>query len=197
MQPCTFTRRMQTTRFTERRRNLVENPDISARHFNRRFQAFFDRILCGKAKPLGEIIDHFWRVEFQQRGSPHIHCLLWIKDAPDVLELSESEDGRKELAAFVDKSLSVLSKTLSEPEVCSCETCTIHREGNIDILAMRPPPVDSEDWQCDLSRVLQRVQQHVCNADSPCRKKSSECRFGYPKELHSCTNIETSMTRGR
>jgi hypothetical protein len=61
--------------FNERRKCLCENPDISARHFSRRFKALFDNILCGRAKPLGEIVDHFWRVDFQQRGSPHIHCL--------------------------------------------------------------------------------------------------------------------------
>ena len=32
--------------------------------------------------PIGEIVDFFYRVEFQQRGSPHIHALFWVKDAP-------------------------------------------------------------------------------------------------------------------
>ena len=31
---------------------------------------------------LGEIADYFYRVEFQQRGSPHIHVLFWVKGAP-------------------------------------------------------------------------------------------------------------------
>ena len=35
-------------------------------------------------KPIGEIKDYFWRVEFQQRGSPHIHSLWWVEDAPDI-----------------------------------------------------------------------------------------------------------------
>ncbi|GMF54470.1 unnamed protein product [Phytophthora fragariaefolia] len=60
----------------DRRRMLNENPDIAARFFSYRFQAFFDNILCGSEKPLGEIADFFWRVEFQQRGSPHMHALL-------------------------------------------------------------------------------------------------------------------------
>ena len=27
------------------------------------------------SKPIGEIVDYFWRVEFQLRGSPHVHSL--------------------------------------------------------------------------------------------------------------------------
>lgn len=179
--------------YAQRRKYLNENPDISARHFNRRFKALFDNILCGKAKPLGEIADYFWRVEFQQRGSPHIHCLLWIRDAPDVLKLSETEEGRATLAEFVDKRISVLSKTLSELEACQCSICNDDRIGEIDILAKRPPSVGSSDSQCDLSRLVQRVQQHVCYGNSSCRKKSSACRFGYPKEQQDETKIDMKM----
>lgn len=53
---------------SERRRYLKENPDLASRHFYRRFKYFFEHIMCGKAKPLGEITDFFWRVEFQKRG---------------------------------------------------------------------------------------------------------------------------------
>ena len=28
------------------------------------------------------IVEHFWRIEFQNRGFPHIHCLLWVQNAP-------------------------------------------------------------------------------------------------------------------
>lgn len=30
--------------------------------------------------PIGQILDYFYRVEFPQRGFPHVHMLLWIKD---------------------------------------------------------------------------------------------------------------------
>ena len=26
------------------------------------------------------VSSYFYRVEFQQRGAPHIHCLLWLED---------------------------------------------------------------------------------------------------------------------
>lgn len=48
--------------------------------------------------PIGEIVDYFYRVEFQQRGSPHIHGLFWVKGAPQY-ERSCNED----IVKFVDK----------------------------------------------------------------------------------------------
>lgn len=38
--------------------------------------------MLSKVSPLGKIEDWFYRVEFQQRGSPHIHMLLWVDGAP-------------------------------------------------------------------------------------------------------------------
>ena len=49
--------------------------------------------------PIGEILDFFYRsVEFQQRGSPHIHALFWVKDAPHY-EKSNNDI----IVQFVDK----------------------------------------------------------------------------------------------
>ena len=32
--------------------------------------------------PLGEITAGWYRVEAQARGTLHVHCILWSKDAP-------------------------------------------------------------------------------------------------------------------
>ena len=40
--------------------------------------------LLSDAHPLGYITDYVIKIEFQLRGSPHAHCLLWVKDAPKV-----------------------------------------------------------------------------------------------------------------
>lgn len=64
---------------------LVEKyPVIISRHFMIRLNAFMkfikntDGILGGKVK------DFWWRIEFQNRGSPHAHMLFWIEDHPDL-----------------------------------------------------------------------------------------------------------------
>ena len=63
---------------------LRGNPVTAARHFQYRQSIFFQDVLKSNAKPLGEIVEYGIRVEFQARGSPHAHCVLWVrvKDAP-------------------------------------------------------------------------------------------------------------------
>ena len=48
--------------------------------------------------PIGEITDYFYRVEFLQRGSPHIHGLFCIKNAPQY-----EKDSNEKVVTFVDK----------------------------------------------------------------------------------------------
>ena len=50
--------------------------------------------------PLGKIKDWFYRVEYQQRGSRHIHMLIWLKNAP-VFGVDKDED----VTAFIDKRI--------------------------------------------------------------------------------------------
>lgn len=51
-----------------------------------------------KMNPIGEIVDFFYRVEFHQRGSPHVHMLIWIKDAPEY-----NGTNHEEVAKVIDK----------------------------------------------------------------------------------------------
>ena len=66
--------------------------------FENRIESFFSDFLLSKANPLGEITEHVEKIEFQVRGSPHAHCLLWVKDAPRVDVNTEEE-----VCKFVDK----------------------------------------------------------------------------------------------
>ena len=56
--------------------------------------------------PLGKIKDWFYRVEYQQRGSPNIHMLIWLENAP-VFGVDKDED----VIAFIDQTI-----TCSKPE---------------------------------------------------------------------------------
>ena len=46
---------------------------------------------------MSNVIYHAIRVEFQERGSPHIHCLRWVKGAPIL-----SRENKDEYINFVD-----------------------------------------------------------------------------------------------
>ena len=79
--------------------NLIKSDPVTcARYFDFRIQCFIRHVLKHSSRPIGEIADFFYRVEFQQRGSPHIHMLLWIKNAPLIDNSLASE-----VSSFIDK----------------------------------------------------------------------------------------------
>ena len=55
---------------------------------------FIQDVLRSDVMPIGEITDYFYRVEFQQRGSPDIHGLFmatpWRKESTDLLAECET-----------------------------------------------------------------------------------------------------------
>ena len=61
-------------------------------------QEFLNTVQKRSCEPIGKLLDYFYRVEFQQRGSPHIHMLNWIENAPTLETNSEGE-----IVQFVDK----------------------------------------------------------------------------------------------
>ena len=63
---------------------LRRNPVTAARMFDYRWNCFLNEVLRSPSNPIGKIVDYFYRVEFQQRGSPHVHCLFWIENAPKI-----------------------------------------------------------------------------------------------------------------
>ena len=62
-------------------RLIQSDPVTCARHFDYQFNQFLRHFLMSNAAPLGKIADWFFRVEYQQRGSPHIHIVIWLEDA--------------------------------------------------------------------------------------------------------------------
>lgn len=73
---------MDELSYQQRNQLLTEYPVIAARHFDHRFKAFLNYIKSNDQVLGGKLIHHWYRVEFQVRGSPHIHMIVWIKDAP-------------------------------------------------------------------------------------------------------------------
>ena len=68
--------------------------------FQKRVHHFINDVILSPAHPIGEVIDYFYRVEFQQRRWPHIHCLFWIKNAP---LLDETQEDHSSVEDFIDR----------------------------------------------------------------------------------------------
>ena len=71
----------------DRSRHLCQNPIIGVQMFQHRIEVLFSEYLFSGAYPLGHITDYVIKIEFQMRGSPHSHCLLWVKDGPKLTKI--------------------------------------------------------------------------------------------------------------
>ena len=86
----------------DRRRYLCQNPITGVWMFQHRIEAFFSEYILSAAHPLGHITDYVIKIEFQMRGSPHAHCLLWVKDPPKI------DKDPDDIYAFIDKYITAV-----------------------------------------------------------------------------------------
>lgn len=89
----------------EVRRLVTENPVLVNWWFDRRFKEFLQNVLI----PKFNVKDWSFRKEYQQRGSVHVHGLLWCEGAPDPTRLVAADPlGRDEFAKHWDVHLTAL-----------------------------------------------------------------------------------------
>lgn len=70
---------------------IRQDPVICATYFDHRFNALFKLIKSKNVIFKEHSVQHFfYRVEYQHRGSPHVHMLLWLEIAP-VFDPSKPE----------------------------------------------------------------------------------------------------------
>ena len=61
----------------------TKDPISASRNFSLKFHAFFPTVVL-KGAVLGEVDHFYWKKEYQARGAPHYHVLLWIRDPPVI-----------------------------------------------------------------------------------------------------------------
>ena len=99
---------------------LRSNPVTAVRMFQYRLDTFITTFLKSSSKPIGEVVEYVITVEFQARGSPQAHTLIWIKDAP---KLGYSDE---DVTTFIDKYVSC-SLPETDEELCTLvQTLQIH-----------------------------------------------------------------------
>ena len=84
---------------------LNMNPVLLAKHFQYRVEVFFKEIIVNG--PLGKVNYYAIRVEFQLRGSPHIHSFIWVINAPKL-----SKETKHEYIIFIDK---IIKASIPDP----------------------------------------------------------------------------------
>lgn len=88
--------------FAEKLRLVESYPVTLCRQFMLRLNAFFT-LLKRRDDPflVRPVIDFWWRIEFQLRGSPHVHMVVWCEDMPPF----DSEEGIELLNRVVSCTL--------------------------------------------------------------------------------------------
>lgn len=120
-------------------------------------------------------IKEFWyRYEWQHRGSPHIHGLLWLDAAPDCLDIDAlTEEERREVITYFDRHVSASIGHIYDG---------IHPTNNP--CRRRYCDLSVTERRSDLDKLLSAVQRHTRHGDYCLRKKRGSntrvCRFGFP-----------------
>ena len=98
-------------------RLCTEDPISVSRQFSLKFHEFFNKIIIN-GRVLGQVDQFYWKKEYQARGAPHYHALVWICNAP-VIGVSKEEDVIK----FIDDRITChIPKKDSCPELYNLVT---------------------------------------------------------------------------
>ena len=77
----------------------IEDPVSVSRKFSSNFHDLFNTVIL-KGSVLG-VVEHFsWKKEYQMRGAPHYHVLLWIEGAPMI-----GKSDPKEVLAWIQERI--------------------------------------------------------------------------------------------
>lgn len=137
---------------------LEKYPVLVQRHFQNRFYALLNVMKHDDSLLGGKLTDYWWRMEFQDRGSVHLHMVVWIESFP---HLESSNEETRQVA------IETLNKIVS---------CHI--------------PDEKED--SDLYELVTSSQMH--RHTTSCFKKSTHCRFGFPRRSSPETSIIDAST---
>jgi ATP-dependent DNA helicase PIF1 len=156
--------------------NLNANPAIAAYYFQKRWEIFYEEVV----KPQLDVVDYWWRFEWQHRGSSHIHGFLWLRNAPPVEDLKlDDNQSVQQFVTFWNHLVSTWNPQPNHPPA------PIHPSSR--------PFTTLSDTQQELVELINRVQQHAkCSSYCLRRDKTTReevCRFRFPQDLRDLTEL--------
>ncbi|KAK3923470.1 Ornithine aminotransferase [Frankliniella fusca] len=162
----------------DRRKLVQENPHIVDSFFDERVQSFIKNVLEKKYK----VVDYWYRIEYQNRGSPHIHGIFWFDGAPDVTQLeTATPEQLEEVIDYFSTLVDACNPKINadEPNTHPC----------------RMTYSEIEDFEEDLGQLLHKVQRHTKCNENYCYKinkktRKRECRFKIPKDMQESPTID-------
>ena len=126
---CYTDQEIEKLSWPHKSRLIQTDPITCARHFDHTLRAFITNFLKSPQAPIGKLLDFFYRVEMQHRGSCHVHMLVWIEHAP-LLEKNDLKD----IISFIDKYITCHSP----PDPKSEMSQMVDRQKHTHTLTCRP-----------------------------------------------------------
>ncbi|CAF0967783.1 unnamed protein product [Brachionus calyciflorus] len=154
---------------------VSKDPITVARYFENRMGELV-KLIINKNGPFrdNKVIDYFWRIEFQYRGSPHIHMLTWNQNAP-LYERNDNqrtkEENKLKCIDFIDKYI-----TCNRPiNGLLVEEDYDNRKEHVPLRTF-----DLDDYQI-----------HKCkdNCETFDKDKNKICKYGFPLPILDRTII--------
>ena len=187
-----------------RRAALNGNPHIAATYLNRRVQVFFRSLMVPL---LG--VRHFWyRFEWQERGSGHVHGFLWLNDAPKADDIDwdllkspdmpipdEQTDKMRQFISYWDR---IITASSPFPRL----------DDNMPLLGEHPCNLSRDGLQNtkqELADLLNWTERHTKCMPGYCLVKRRVpghndpqvlCRFDYPMSLRQEADVRAD-SKGR
>jgi len=170
-----------------RSRAVAENPCMADWFFYRHVIKFMDAfhldIMGAK--------DYWLRFEYQHRGSPHVHGVVWLQDAPDAQNIlaNDNSTSLEELITYIDRTVSTTNPAVLHDgsNVSDAPLPKLHPH------ACNQSYLQVEDHHQDLNDLIATCQRHTrCSAAYRLRDKNGlqQCRFNYPKPLQSTMSLQ-------
>ncbi len=169
-----------------------DNPALADWFFCHRVQKFVEVFYLDVLKAT----DYWMRFEWQHRGSPHVHGVAWLPNAPDVEQLLKATDNiesvKEDIIQYANKVVTTINpavapdgsnvedapRPVTQPHICNKSYLDVH------------------DLHQDLSLLIATCQRHTRCSEAYClrtRHGKQACRFGYPKPLQPETAIVTEQ----
>ena len=196
----------------EKNKLISENVVQSTLHFQKRIEKMFTLMgfnFFEKGEDSYHVASYFFRVEFQQRGAPHVHSLLWLKDkenkeAPNFWVDSEDENEdmslqnkdqnrlrMKRIEQFADLLISTSSDEMfcekheiennQEEDQLDCDQCNFLRE------KVNKYQKHNHTFTCAKKKKTITIKEHEGHGRLDGLIKDQEltdipvCRFKFPK----------------
>lgn len=172
----------------QRRLALNRNPHLAAEYLDLRVQLFLKEVMA----PLFGV-KHFWyRYEWQDRGSGHVHGFFWLNNAPDMDKIDW--DLLKDPNAIIsdDQTARMLEFTTFFDRLIKASNPFPRTDENTPLIGVHPCNRERSTLQnnkAELAEILNWVERHTKCMPGYCQVKRSVpgqtekqtfCRFDYP-----------------